>query len=118
MTKRRTVSPLPRKWRNRLERAVVDPEYAQQNAGKWTHESANWTQCAIGERREMIKKLGYKFNRKFGIFSDNVPKSEEMYHLGMQFYIHVKNGDYRNALGIIYKIDRILITKKPEQEVT
>lgn len=108
-----TFEKIPIKWRERLTRAIADREYARRNAKRWEKTAGGWTQCAVGERRELLKAVGIEFNTVVG--KEPYPHDPEVDNLGYTFFVEIKARRYRRALAIVNKLDAILLVKQAER---
>ena len=98
------------KWKKRLERIIeiekTSRKFLTPSYYNSCEDANNWSTCAIGENKERLKKLGYRFDKKG-------PLNPHLVMLGMKFLESIENDQHKEALTVLGEIQAI---KKPEKE--
>ena len=98
------------KWRKRLERAIKAGSQLTESEKELMEEDADqWPHCYIGENQKILKSLGFWFD-------GNAPVDNGLEELGLDFFYHVEAGEYKKALKIADKIDRIIEKAKAKKK--
>lgn len=81
------------------------------------NDALSWNSCAVGERQERFKAKGFKFRSPVESTANPiVPINDTVLRLGSEFAWRISDCDWKEALKILDKLDKILLNAKKRKK--